>query len=139
MPAMDIELLLGPQCPNAAAARTVLTACLRRLNLDIAVRERVGDYPSPTILVDGVDVMGPQTGVPSGHACRLDLPTLEHVLAALDRGATSSTTVVRVERHREQQLPPRAKNVLGRERAIWRSVFDASEVSGGSSSSSVAI
>ena len=88
---MDVELLLAPQCPNAAAARRVLTACLRRLNLELPVRERVGDYPSPTILVDGVDVMTARLGVPAGQACRLDLPTAERVLAALHPRATSET------------------------------------------------
>jgi len=88
---MDVELLLAPQCPNAAAARRVLTACLRRLNLDLPVRERVGDYPSPTILVDGVDVMTARPGVSAGQACRLDLPTAERVLTALQPRATSKT------------------------------------------------
>ena len=83
MPAVDVELLLTPQCPNAAAARSVLAACLHRLNLDLPVRERVGDYPSPTILVDGVDVMTGQPGVAPGQACRLDLPTRQRVLRAL--------------------------------------------------------
>ena len=81
---MEVELLLGPQCPNAAAARSVLTACLRRLGLDLQVRELVGDYPSPSILVDGVDVMTAQRGAPPKQACRLDLPTAPRVLAALD-------------------------------------------------------
>lgn len=87
---MDVELLLAPRCPNAAAARMTLTECLRRLNLDVPVRERVGDHPSPTILVDGVDVMTAQPGVPSGQACRLDVPTPERILAAL-RLRTSDT------------------------------------------------
>lgn len=80
---MDVELLLAPQCPNAAAARSVLTACLRQLALDIPVRERTGDYPSPTILVDGVDVMTARRGAPWQQACRLDVPTAARVLAAL--------------------------------------------------------
>lgn len=84
-------MLLAPQCPNAAVARTVLTACLRRLDLDLPVREQVGDYPSPTILVDGVDVMTGRRGTPSGQACRLDLPTAEHLVVALRSRATSST------------------------------------------------
>jgi hypothetical protein len=87
---MDVELLLTPHCPNAAAARTVLTACLRRLDLDLRVRERVGDYASPTILVDGVDVMTACGGTPTGQACRLDLPTADRVLVALRARATSS-------------------------------------------------
>ena len=80
---MDVELLVGPQCAHAAAARSLLTACLRRLSLDIQVRERVGAYPSPTILVDGVDVMTARPGAPARQAFRLDVPTAAAVLAVL--------------------------------------------------------
>lgn len=47
-----------------------------------AVVERVGEYPSPSVLVDGVDVMMPGTEL-TADACRLDLPTRGRVLAAL--------------------------------------------------------
>jgi hypothetical protein len=80
---MEVELLLAPQCPNAAAATALLTACLHRLGLDVRVRERVGDHPSPTILVDGVDVMTARRGAPRVQACRLDVPTAARVLDAL--------------------------------------------------------
>jgi hypothetical protein len=53
---VTVELLLTPECPNAATARTVLADCLATVGLDITVVERVGDYPSPTVLVNGVDV-----------------------------------------------------------------------------------
>jgi len=85
---MKVELLLAPHCPNAPAARTVLAACLRRLGMDIRVPERVGDFPSPTVLVDGVDVMTDAPGAPAMQACRLDLPTESRVLAALSRPST---------------------------------------------------
>jgi hypothetical protein len=81
--AMKVELLLAPDCPNAPAARTVLAACLHRLGLDVRVRERVGEFASPTILVDGVDIMTDVTGAPPTQACRLDLPTEARLLAAL--------------------------------------------------------
>jgi hypothetical protein len=85
---MDVELLLTPECPHASAARTVLTDCLNQLGLHQPARERVGDYPSPTVLVDGVDVMTGALGVPPVPACRLDVPTAPRVLAALrDRSA----------------------------------------------------
>ena len=51
--------------------------------------DRVGFLGSPTILVDGVDVMRPEDGAPTGDACRLDLPTPRRVLDAL-RGHRSS-------------------------------------------------
>lgn len=88
---MNVELLLAPDCPNAAAARAVLAACLDRLGLDLPVRERVGAYASPTILVDGVDVMTGEPGAPPVQACRLDLPTQTQVLAALQRRPKSPT------------------------------------------------
>jgi hypothetical protein len=87
---LKVELLLAPHCPNAPAARAVLTACLRRLGLDVRVLERVGEFASPTILVNGVDVMTHATAAPRGHACRLDVPTEARVLAALHRSGSSS-------------------------------------------------
>jgi hypothetical protein len=53
------------------------------LGLPTQVTELVGDYPSPSVLIDGVDVMG-ATG-DSGPACRLDLPTAEVLGSALSR------------------------------------------------------
>jgi hypothetical protein len=87
-PVVKVDLLLAPDCPNAATARALLTRCLDRLRLDVPVREWVGDYPSPTILVDGVDVMTEAHGTPSAQACRLDVPTAARVLAALQAGST---------------------------------------------------
>jgi hypothetical protein len=84
---MNIELLLTPDCPRATAARAVLTECLERLGLDIPVHERVGDYLSPTILVNGVDVMTDTRDTSRQPACRLDVPTVARVLAALHRSA----------------------------------------------------
>ena len=49
--------------------------------------DRVGRDPSPTVLVDGVDVMRPESGVRSGDACRLDLPTAQRILDALSKEA----------------------------------------------------
>ncbi len=80
-----VELLLSPGCPNAAAARTLLRQCLDRLGLDRTIAERVGNHPSPTVLVDGVDVMNDTTSAPLTQACRLDVPTVARVMAALSR------------------------------------------------------
>jgi hypothetical protein len=86
-----VEVLLAPDCPNAAAARAMLVHCLTRLGLAIEVRERVGGYPSPTILVDGVDVMTGTVGAPAVPACRLDVPTESRLLAALPARAATPT------------------------------------------------
>ena len=80
---MKVELLLRPGCPNAAAARSVLAESLDQLGLAIPVHERESEFASPTVLVDGVDVMTGRTGTPRIHACRLDLPTVARVVAAL--------------------------------------------------------
>lgn len=80
---MRIELLTSPGCRNAAAAKQTVTDCLTTLGIDVPIIERVGRYPSPTVLVDGVDVMRPEAGAPIGNACRLDLPTPQRVLDAL--------------------------------------------------------
>jgi hypothetical protein len=80
---MLVELLLVPHCPHAEHARAVLARCLAEAGLAAPVMERVGDYPSPTVLVNGVDVMTGAAGAPSSQACRLDRPTPQKVLAAL--------------------------------------------------------
>jgi hypothetical protein len=78
-----IEILHTPGCPHVDQARALLRKCLAELQLEMPMHEREGDYPSPTILVNGVDVMG--RTVIQGAMCRLDVPTRERVLAALPR------------------------------------------------------
>jgi hypothetical protein len=77
------ELLLVPDCPHADAARAVLAEGINRLATPVAVQERVGEYPSPTILVNGVDVVTGQVFEHGVAACRLDIPTLSNVVTAL--------------------------------------------------------
>ena len=76
-----IEVLHTPGCPHVDDARSLLHSCLTELRLEATVVDREGDYPSPTILLNGVDVMGRSDL--RGAMCRLDLPTRDHVLAAL--------------------------------------------------------
>lgn len=79
-----IELLSAPGCPNVEPTRSLLTSCLTELGLgDVALIERVGSFRSPTVLVNGVDVMSSTAGPPVGDACRLDLPDRRRVLAAI--------------------------------------------------------
>lgn len=78
-----IELLHTPGCPHVDAARSLLHRCLAEVRLEATIVDREGDYPSPTILVNGVDVMGRSSL--TGAMCRLDLPTRDRVLAALTR------------------------------------------------------
>ncbi|TNC24224.1 alkylmercury lyase [Amycolatopsis alkalitolerans] len=72
-----------PDCPLLDQVREALGECLRHSGLDIAVREREGGYPSPTLVIDGVDVATGAPPVP-GVYCRLDLPTHEQIHAALN-------------------------------------------------------
>jgi hypothetical protein len=95
-----IELLTSPGCPHAAAAKETITDSLTALGIDVPIIDRVGSYPSPTVLVDGVDVMRPQAEAPIGDACRLDLPTPRRVLDALRANASEQRDRVLVE------LPP---------------------------------
>jgi hypothetical protein len=78
---MKIELLHVSDCPHVDAARTLLSECLTELQLEVAVEDKEGAYPSPTILVNGVDVMGAPASMSA--ACRLDVPTKPRLLFAL--------------------------------------------------------
>ncbi len=78
-----IDFWYANDCPNAPSVRRVLDECLRRRDLAATTvhEHQGGDYPSPTILVDGVDILGesPVTGA----ACRLFLPSRDRTLDAL--------------------------------------------------------
>jgi hypothetical protein len=80
---MRVELLYRPGCRSAPAVHRLVQDCLVVLAIPTSLRVRVGAYASPTVLIDGADVMNPTRGVPVGHACRLDLPTRERLLAVL--------------------------------------------------------
>ena len=80
--ARRVELLTVPGCPNADRVRADLRRALGLIGLDASVVERVGDYPSPSVLVDGIDVVTLRPSDP-GARCRLDLPTYQQLLAAL--------------------------------------------------------
>jgi hypothetical protein len=88
---MIVELRSVPGCPNLAVTREVLTACLAELSDEVgqsvSVVERVGEYPSPSVLVDGRDVTGADTRAPA--ACVLRPPTAEQIRAALREAATA--------------------------------------------------
>jgi hypothetical protein len=83
-----VELLYGPACPNLAAVRELLRACLDQVEVRATVEEIEGAFPSPTLLVDGIDVAGRRAGESS--ACRLDLPTEHDILTALAKASAPS-------------------------------------------------
>ena len=79
---LRIELLHLPECPHVEHARHLLQACLSDLDLTSAeVADREGNFPSPSILVNGIDVMG--APALAAASCRLDLPTRERLMSAL--------------------------------------------------------
>lgn len=84
---IEVELRHVADCPHTDAARALLQDCLGELQLDAAVLDKEGEYPSPTILVNGEDVMGAPAS--QAAACRLDVPTRQRLLAAL-RGSQQS-------------------------------------------------
>jgi hypothetical protein len=76
-----VELRAVPDCPNLDATRSLLRACLSEAGLPVAVVERIGDYPSPSVLIDGKDVTGADPDGPA--ACVLRPPTADQIRAAL--------------------------------------------------------
>ena len=80
---LRIQLLCVPDCPLVESARSVLKNSLAQTQVDAIVEELVGDYSSPTILIDGFDVTGRPPEPEHQPSCRLDLPTQEQILMAL--------------------------------------------------------
>jgi hypothetical protein len=93
-PCVRVELVYFTGCPNVEPMRELLAECLVRLgghseiveiNTDTAASaDRYRRFASPTVLVDGVDVLG---GAAVGAvSCRLRLPTEQELLSALRGG-----------------------------------------------------
>jgi hypothetical protein len=86
---VKIELLHVPGCANLENARELLRSSFLELGLQEQVQEKEGAFPSPSILVDGTDVMGrPET---ISASCRLDVPTRERLVDALRSASTHKT------------------------------------------------
>ena len=79
--------------------------CLIALGVLDPVLVRVGDYPSPTVLVNGIDVMGAATELSKASVCRIDVPTRERVLAAL-RAALAAESRDESFPHNQRLDPP---------------------------------
>lgn len=77
-----IQLLHVPDCPLLDQVRDTLRDCLARTSIAVEVTELEGSYPSPTLVINGVDVM---TGAPPQDqvSCRFDLPSRTQILQAL--------------------------------------------------------
>ena len=84
--ARRVTVLSTPGCPNLARVQADLAAALAELGLVVQVEEKVGDYASPTVLVDDRDVVTGEYVGAGGMAvagCRLERPSLAQLRAAL--------------------------------------------------------
>lgn len=92
---LEVHILHVPDCPLVGRARADVEFALASIGATAVVEEIEGPYPSPTVLIGGVDVTGRPLGV--GPACRLDLPTraqiVSAVLSAHAEGAGAQTIV----------------------------------------------
>lgn len=81
-----IQILQVPGCPLVDRLIDDLESCLAEADVSDPVEVLVGDYPSPTLLIGGIDVA---TGQPvSGQPrCRMDLPSRSQIRAALSQVA----------------------------------------------------
>ena len=82
-----IEVLHVPGCSRLDGVRALIDRAITATGIDGAIDEVVGDFPSPTVLVNGIDVSGRDAG--SGAACRLDLPTDAQLGDALTRATVT--------------------------------------------------
>ena len=78
-----VEVLHHAGCPLFAPVLELVRECVRELAVNVIISDRVARYPSPTVLVDGRDVMGVTGDGMPADACRLDTPTRERVAEAL--------------------------------------------------------
>jgi hypothetical protein len=77
-----IEILHVAECPLLDGVREIARRGLARVSCSARIEEIEGNYPSPTLLVNGIDVVSGRP-VSSHAACRLDVPTEDQVVAAL--------------------------------------------------------
>lgn len=82
---VHIEVLHVPNCARLNHARALIDRALAATRITATVEETAGDFPSPTVRVDGADVTGRR--FEPGAACRLDLPTDAQLRAALTDAA----------------------------------------------------
>ncbi len=87
MTARVVEVVHERDCPLVDQAVERVRLYLSATGTDAVVVVREGELASPTVLVDGLDVV---TGLPpvTAVACRLDLPTDDQIRIALERSQT---------------------------------------------------
>jgi hypothetical protein len=90
--ALQISILHVPDCPSIGRVRDAVEVALARVGATAVVEEIEGDYPSPTLLIDGVEIDG--YPLRSDPACRIELPTHEEITAAVLAAIARRATVV---------------------------------------------
>ena len=81
-PGRHVQVLHIPDCPLVDRLLTLIDDVAAEAGTRVVVRTVVGEYPSPTLVINGVDVA---TGRPvaTNACCRLDLPTRQQILRVL--------------------------------------------------------
>jgi hypothetical protein len=79
---LQVRILHVAACPLLGQARALVDTALKRSGLHATVEEIEGPYPSPSVLVNGKDATGREPR--EAAACRLDLPSEDQILAALN-------------------------------------------------------
>jgi hypothetical protein len=80
--ATRIQILQVEDCPLAGRLIDDVETSLAAAGVDEPVEVLVGDYPSPTLVIDGVDVVTGEA-VAGWPRCRLDLPSRAQIDAAV--------------------------------------------------------
>ena len=82
IPVGRIQILHVPDCPLVESVVKLVRDCQAHSGDSGVLDLRVGPFPSPTLLIDGLDVTTGES-VAGAARCRLDLPTREQILNAL--------------------------------------------------------
>lgn len=87
---LRICILHVPDCPLVGRVRADVESALAGVGATAVIEDLEGPYPSPTLLIDGVDATGQSFA--AEPTCRLDLPTKEQIAGAIlaARVATAS-------------------------------------------------
>jgi hypothetical protein len=92
-PALGISILHVEGCPLVGRLRTEVEHALASIGATAVIEEIEGAFPSPTLLIDGVELEGSPLG--SEPACRLELPSREQIVSALLAAPSESTSRAR--------------------------------------------
>jgi hypothetical protein len=78
---LHVSIFYVPDCPLIGRVREAVEVALERVGATAIIDEIEGEYPSPTLLIDDIEVDGYPLG--SEPACRVKLPTHEEVATAI--------------------------------------------------------